>query len=209
MRIAIIGAGNVGQALGAGWAKKNHQVVFGVRDPNSDKTKAALKASSGATADTVANAIKRCEVVLLAIPFDATQALLAGAGNLTGKIILDATNPLQKDLSGLTIGHDTSAGEKIAEWAPTAKVVKIFNTTGANNMANPLYQNEPIPMLYAGDDATAKSIAAQLATDAGMAPVHAGPLRNSRLLEPYAMLWIYLAYRGGFGREFAFTLARR
>jgi len=90
-----------------------------------------------------------------------------------------------------------------------SKVVKIFNTTGANNMANPLYQNERIPMLYCGDDAGAKSVAAQLASDAGMEPVDAGGLRNSRLLEPYAMLWIYLAYRGGFGREFAFKLVRR
>ena len=209
MLIAIIGAGSVGQALGAVWAKKNHQITFGVRDPDSDKTKTALKAAAGGKADSISNAARNSEVILLAVPFDAAREVLAEAGTLTGKAILDATNPLAKDLSGLTIGHDTSAGEQIAGWASGAKVVKIFNTTGANNMANPRYQNEPIPMLYAGDDAGAKAIAAQLAKDAGMEPIDAGPLRNSRLLEPYALLWIYLAYAGGLGREFAFTLARR
>jgi len=202
MKIAIIGAGNVGSALADRWAKANHQVVFGVRDPN--KTSATSRIPSKSIKDAIAEA----DAILLAVPFNAAESVLTSCGNLSGKILMDATNPLSADFSGLTIGHDTSAAEQIAGWAPAARVVKVFNTTGANNMAEPNYHGQPLTMLYAGDDAAAKETVAKLVRDAGMEPVDAGPLRNARLLEPFAMMWIYLAFHG-VGRDFAFQLTKR
>jgi predicted dinucleotide-binding enzyme len=122
---------------------------------------------------------------------------------------LDATNPLLPDLSGLEYGTTTSGGEKVAEWAKGARVVKIFNTTGYGNMGNPEYDGRAIPMLYCGDDAGAKSVAGRLAAELGFHPIDAGPLSNARLLEPHAMLWIWLAIKGGMGRDFAFQIVRR
>ena len=107
------------------------------------------------------------------------------------------------------VGHDTSAAEQVAGWAGGARVVKIFNTTGSNNMENPDYGGQAATMFYAGDDEAAKQAARQLAGDIGFDPIDAGPLANTRLLEPLAMLWIYLAYPGGQGREIAFRLLRR
>jgi predicted dinucleotide-binding enzyme len=122
---------------------------------------------------------------------------------------LDCTNPLLPDLSGLTSGNTGSGGEEVAGWTPGARVVKIFNTTGFGNMANPIYVAGPITMLYCGDDPAAKKIAAQLAKDLGFDPIDAGPLTQSRLLEPLALLWITLAIKQGLGMDFAFKLMRR
>jgi predicted dinucleotide-binding enzyme len=203
MKIAVIGAGNVGSTLANSWVKAAHQVVFGLRDPAKP-----ISRSSGIPSKTVKDAIASADTILLAVPFSAVEAIVIGSGNLAGKILLDATNPLSADLSGLTIGHDTSAGEQIAAWAPAARVVKVFDTTGANNMAAPSYHGHALTMLYAGDDAAAKETTATLIRDAGMDPVDAGPLRNARLLEPLGMMWIYLAFHG-VGRDFAFQLVRR
>jgi len=124
-------------------------------------------------------------------------------------VLLDCTNPVKADLSGLEIGTSTSGGEMVEQWAAGAQVVKIFNTTGYGNMENPTYQGHGAVMFYCGGDAGTKSIAAQLARDIGFDPVDVGPLANARLLEPYALLWIWLALRGGFGRDFAFQIVRR
>jgi predicted dinucleotide-binding enzyme len=209
MRIAIVGAGNVGTTLGGGWAKAGHQVVYGVRNP-TDAGVARRVASTGAAARTatVADAVAGSEVVLVATPWTATQEALASAGSLADRIVLDCTNPLKPDLTGLSLGQTTSGGEQVAGWAPGARVVKIFNTTGFNNMANPRYPEGAATMFYCGDDAGAKQVAAALASDLGFDPVDAGPLTSARLLEPLAMLWISLAIRGQ-GREIAFRLMRR
>jgi predicted dinucleotide-binding enzyme len=209
MRIAIVGAGNVGTTLGAGWAKAGHQIVYGVRNP-TDAGVGRRVASTGPTARTltVAGAVAASEVVLLATPWTATQEALASAGPVAGKIVLDCTNPLKSDLSGLSVGLTSSGAEHVAGWAPGARVVKIFNTTGFNNMANPRYAEGAATMFHCGDDASAKQVAAALAADLGFDPVDAGPLTNARLLEPLAMLWIHLALTGQ-GREIAFRLMRR
>jgi len=210
MKIGIIGAGNVGAALGKGWAKKGHSVIFGVRNPSDPKVAAVLKeAGSNARADSVKEAASLAEVVVLAMPWPATQAAIQSAGSLKDKIVLDCTNPLKPDLSGLTVGHTSSAGEQVAGWAKGARVVKIFNSTGSNNMANPRYPEGAATMFYCGDHADAKEVAAQLAHDLGFEPVDAGPLASSRLLEPLAMLWITLAYQQGMGQDFAFRIIRR
>ena len=123
--------------------------------------------------------------------------------------MIDATNPLRPDLSGLVLGHNTSAGEEVARWAEGAKVVKAFNTTGAQNMANPKFGGQRASMFICGDDAAAKKAVATLAEALGFEPVDAGPLAQARLLEPLAMFWISMAYAHGHGPNIAFKLLRR
>ncbi|NDQ58495.1 MAG: NAD(P)-binding domain-containing protein [Acidipila sp.] len=209
MKIAIIGAGNVGGTLGKGWAKHGHTVTFAVRDVNDPKLQSLLRDAPGAKAAPVAEAVAASEIVVLATPWDANEAALRGAGNLAGKVLLDCTNPLKADFSGLAVGYTTSGAEMVAGWAKGARVVKIFNTTGFPNMANPRYAEGPVVMFYCGDDAAAKADAAKLATDLGFEAKDAGELAIARLLEPYAMLWIHLAMKQGFGTGFAFKLMKR
>jgi len=208
MRIGIIGAGNVGSALGRGWVRAGHEVTFGVRDPAAAKVR-TLVAETGAKAAFVAEAAASGEVVVFATPWEATEDAVRGAGDLAGKVVFDCTNPLAPQLAGLTHGFDTSAAEMVAAWAPGARVVKIFNTTGANNMANPDFGGIAATMFYCGDDAEAKAVAARLAADLGFDPLDAGNLEQARLLEPLALLWIRLAYVQKQGREIAFKLLRR
>ena len=210
MQIGIIGAGSVGGTLGEAWARKGHKIRFGVRRAGSPETTALLKKiGTAAAAGPVEEAARFGEVVVLATPWPATHEALRAAGDLREKVLLDCTNPLKSDLSGLDAGADGSGGEMVARWAAGARVVKIFNTTGFDNMANPVYPLGPATMFYCGDDDGAKITAAQLAADIGFEPVDAGALSQARLLEPLAMLWIRLAVFGGLGRNFAFKLMRR
>ena len=208
MHIGVIGIGMVGGTLGRRWAKEGHEVMFGVRDPSSDKV-VRLLADSGenARAGTVAEAASFGEVVALATPWGGTEDAVRQAGDLTGKVLLDCTNPLKPDMSGLA--GDRSAAEQIAAWAPGAKVVKIFNTTGFQNMDDPRYGDDRATMFYCGDDAEAKKVAASLAEDLGFEAIDAGPLAEARSLEYLALLWIHLAYVQKMGRDIAFKLMRR
>jgi 8-hydroxy-5-deazaflavin:NADPH oxidoreductase len=210
-KIAIFGAGSVGSALGRGWAKAEHSLFFVVRG-GSDKSEARLSAlleETGARSGTAPEAAAFADVVVLAMPWEATEAALAGAGGLSGKIVLDATNPLKPNLAGLIVPPAGSGGQQVAAWASGARVVKIFNSTGSNNMANPAYDEGTAVMLYAGDDTEAKKLANALAADLGFDPVDAGPLAASARLESLAFLWISLAYSQGMGRDIAFRLMKR
>ena len=210
MRIAIIGAGDVGGTLGRRWAELGHSVIFGSRDPSSARLTDLLeKSGENASAKSLSQAAAEGEVVVLATPWPAAEEALRAAGDLRGKPLLDCTNPLKPDLSGLAVGQTTSAAEQIAGWAKGARVVKIFNTTGFPNMADPRFGGVPATMFYAGDDAGAKAIAGKLAAELGFEPVDAGPLRQARLLEPLAMLWISLAFGQKLGTGIAFKLLRR
>lgn len=210
MKIGIIGSGNVGGALGARWAKAGHEVIFGTRDPQGiEMQQLSAKISGKTSTASLADAARQAEVLLLATPWQVTQQVIAGLGDLSGKILIDATNPLLPDLSGLTIGTSTSAGEQVAGWARGAKVVKAFNTVGANVMDNPTFEGHRPVMFYCGDDAQAKQVVSKLISELVFEPVDAGPLTQARLLEPFALLWISLAYAQGLGREFAFELLRR
>ncbi len=212
MNLGIIGAGNVGGTLGKRWAAQHH-VKFGVRNPSDPKiTKLVTECGSQASAGSVADAAKFGEVVVLTTPWDGARSALEAAGNLSGKSVVDCTNPLPLGanlMAGLAIGHTTSAAEEVAKWASGAKVIKAFNTTGAGNMANPNYGPDRAVMFVAGDDAAAKRVVVQLSDELGFETVDAGPLRNARLLEPVAMLWISLAYTGGLGPNFAFKILHR
>jgi predicted dinucleotide-binding enzyme len=148
------------------------------------------------------------DVVVLATPYDAAQDALRTAGRLAGRVLIDVTNPLKPDLSGLAFGFTTSAAETIAGWSKGAKVVKCFNTIGAEHMANPRIAGQRATMFLCGDDADAKKATEQLAIELGFDALDAGPLRQARLLEPLAMLWISLAYQQELGTGIAFKLLR-
>src|SRR5258707_1308093 len=138
---------------------------------------------------------------------------LAAQGNpkgrrVAGKIVIDCTNPLGMGVDGLqlVLGFNTSAGEQVASWAPGAFVFKTLNTTGAGNMAKAAAYPVPPVMLVAGDDAGKKPKVMELVAKLGFEAADAGPLKNARLLEPFAMVWIDQAMQRGRGREFAFAL---
>ena len=209
MNIAIIGTGSVGAALGRGWADAGHAIIFGSRHPHADDVEALVDAiGNRACSTTPDEAAAAAEVVALAVPWSAAQSAVEGLSGLSGKIVIDCTNPLAAGLQSAVDG-DTSGAEQIAGWAPSAHVVKAFNTTGANNMADPDYAGTPLTMFICGDDADAKSTVAGLAEDLGFEAVDAGSLERARLLEPMARLWIHLAMTEGLGREIGFKLLRR
>jgi len=212
MKIAIIGAGNVGGALGQNWAQKGHDIVFGVRDTKAEKTQAVVgKVGAKAKAVSSAEAAAAGDVIVLSTPWPATEAAIRSMGNLKGKVVLDATNPLARGPDGISleIGHAISGGEKVQGWAQGASVFKTLNSTGFANMANPVFKGIKSVMFVAGDDAANKPKVMQLVGDLGFEVIDAGPLRNARLLEAHAMLWIDLALARGQGRDFAFALVRR
>jgi 8-hydroxy-5-deazaflavin:NADPH oxidoreductase len=216
MNIGIIGAGNVGGALGKSWAKAGHKIKFGVRNPGDPKHRGLLDACGpNASAGTNAEAAVFGEVIAVATPWDATQAAISDCGKLAGKVLVDCTNPL-KFTPGtgleLAIGHTTSGGETIAQWAQGARVVKCFNTYGFENFADASYPKygglKPI-MFLAGDDADAKHIVAQLAADIGFQPLDTGDLKIARLLEPTGMLWIHQAIVQKQGTGFTWGMLER
>ena len=210
MKIGIIGSGNVGGTLGTRCAKAGHQVTFGSRDPGAADLKQLLaRAGSNARAATLQDAAKSGDVLLLATPWPVTKDIVQGLGDLTGKVLIDATNPLLPDLSGLALETTTSAAEQVAGWARGAKVVKAFNTVGSNIMEKPAFGADKPVLFFCGDDAGAKGEVKQLADELGFEGVDAGPLTQARLLEPFALLWISLVYKAGLGREIAFKLLRR
>lgn len=208
MKITIIGAGGVGTALAKGWRRKGHEIVFGARDTASAKVVSALSVVPGARATPIADAVKWGDLAVLATPWGGTEAALKAVGTFGGKPLLDATNPLTPAF-GLALGHTTSGGEQVQAWAPDAKVVKIFNTTGFDNMADTAYAQGKPAMVYCGNDATAKATAASLASDLGFEALDLGGLDGARLLEPHAMVWIKLALVQKLGRNIAFSLMRR
>lgn len=208
MKIGILGYGSVGGTLGRGWAAKGHEIRFGGRHPESEEVgKLVGEIGDAASAGTVAETAAFGDVVVLAVPWGAVESALGEAGDLAGKPLLDATNPLGPDLA-LDVADGVSGGQRVAALAPSAQVVKIFNSTGYDNMADPAYPDGAATMFYCGDDADAKEVAHGLAADLGFDPVDAGGLGNAGLLEHLALLWIRLAF-GGLGRDIAFRLMRR
>jgi predicted dinucleotide-binding enzyme len=208
MNLGILGSGNVGGTLGRRWSAGGHRVIFSSRDPQSAEMQ-KLAAEAGATSASTAEAARASEILLLSTPWPAAQEVLKSCGDLSGKVLIDATNPLLPDLSGLAVGTTTSSAEQVAAWAKGARVVKAFNTVGFNVMQNPKFGGGSAVMFYCGDDAAAKATVHGLASELGFDARDAGPLSQARLLEPFALLWISLALKYGLGREFGFQLLTR
>jgi predicted dinucleotide-binding enzyme len=208
MRIAVVGAGSVGGALGFGWSAAGHDVVFAVRDLGSPSASEA--AARGGQLVSIAEAAES-EVIVLAVPWTSIDETLAGLGDVGGKIVIDATNPVGPPFARLDVAGSDSGAETIQRTLPDARLVKAFNQTGWQNLAE-AYRfpegQEPV-MFVAGDDADARQVVLGLARDLGFEGIEAGPLTMSRYLEPLAMLWILMANAQGMGQRFAFSLIHR
>jgi NADPH-dependent F420 reductase len=205
MSIAILGAGNMAKGLATLFAKAGYKVVVGARDLSKAQA-AAASAGHGARGDSIGAAAKSADFVVLAVPFAAAAETLAAAGDLSGKAIIDITNPLTADYMGLTIGHSTSAGEEIQKLAPKAKVVKAFNTIFAQVLANGgKAAGRAATVFIAGDDASANNAVEAIARKAGFDVVQTGGLKLARYLEPLAGLNVALGYGRGLGTDIAPT----
>lgn len=206
--IAIIGAGNVGTALAQALLSRGESVVFGVPDPRKYREQIG-KLGPAASVVPTGTAIAAADIVVLATPYSAAASIARSVPDWEGRILVDATNPLAPGLAGLSAGTTTSGAEEIAKAAHGARVVKAFNTTGAENMADSRYPGGTVFMPTCGDDAEARNRVMALATLIGFDAVDCGELAAARYLEPFAMTWIHLAIRLGHGRSFAFARLRR
>lgn len=196
MKVAIIGAGNVGKALGTSIAKGGHEVVFASRG-DSART-AAKEIGPKASAAGVVDAASDSEIVILAIPYTAAEEVASEiAKAVAGKIVIDATNPLAPDMSGLATETGTSAAENVAGWLPGATVVKAFNTLFASVQGNPKIHSEQLDALFATDDEAARETVAALVEAMGFRPVWVGGLSRARQLEAMAFLNIALQVATG------------
>ncbi len=198
--VAILGNGVVGVALAKGFAEQGYQVVFGTRDVHGTKTVEALKAIPGARAASFADAARAADLAVLALPWNGLREGIeaAGAANLAGKLVIDPSNPLEVTASGpaLAVGHTDSAGELVQRMLPDAKVVKAFNTITATHMVHPRLPDGTPDMLIAGNDAEAKAqVSALLKAFGWRGAIDMGGIAASRLLEPFAMVWISYAFR--------------
>ncbi len=209
MNISIIGAGNIGGSLGKIWASKGHTIFFGVRNPNSEKTKKALAGiGDSATVLFVHDAALRSDVIVLATPWESVPEIVFQIVDMKNKILVDCTNPIRPNPEW-PLSQGTSAAEEIAKRLHGFHVVKAFNTMGAGNLVDVHFDSIQADGFICGDDAESKKIVAQLAEEVGLRPIDVGNLRNAELLESLAKLWITLAYQQGIGPNIAFKLLQR
>ncbi len=205
MKIAIIGTGNVGGALATKWAKAGHTISLGVKDARNFKGKELLT-NPHTTVYQITDAVHHSEVILIATPATAAIEVARSLGNTTGKIIIDAMNMIM----GRGPQGFTNTADAILANTKTKNVVKCFNTTGYNNMVNPVYDRMAIDAFVAGDSAEGKKAAVQLARDAGFAECYdIGGNDKFQLMEQFAWFWINLAMFQGQGRDIGFKLLKR
>jgi NADPH-dependent F420 reductase len=212
MKIAVIGAGNVGSRLAKLFILAGHEITIGSRE---QEKAIAIAAQLGETVKGAkyADAVASADVIIVTTPWanNTTLDVVQELGDLTGKIVIDCTNPLAPDYMSNTLGYTTSSAEEIAKLIPGIPVVKAFNTIFAEVMepGKQIFDGQKATGFYCGDDAAAKAVAAKLIEDAGFEPVDAGVLQNARYLEPMAQLNIQIAYGLGGGTNVAFRYMRR
>ena len=210
MNIAVLGTGGVGGTLGTRWAAAGHHVVYGSREPDHERIRLLLQKGGERTrVEGLKTATADADVIVIALPWQVTRETIVAMGNLSGRVLIDCTNPLKPDLSGLDLPEGTSAAEQIAAWSPGAHVVKAFNSASAKVMNDPTFGSVPATMFYCGDDVTAKASVKQLIADLGFEPVDAGPLVCARYLESLAMFYIHLAFKQGWGSNCAIKILKR
>jgi len=211
MKIAFLGIGNVGSALAGNLAGADHDVSIAARDLNSATVQAALAQSPALRAQPLREAVAAADIVFLATPFEANEAALESAGDLTGKVVVDCTNPVAADLShGLK--NEVSGGEFVQKLVPAAKVVKAFTIYGFENFIDssyPGYGDLKPAMLIAGNDPDAKGTVASLSEDLGWVPVDTGDISMSLHLEYMTLLWIKMARVQGRGAGFVWGMLTR
>ena len=214
MKIGILGTGDVGRALGRGFAALGHEVKMGSREVGNPKAAAfAKEIGAKASAGTFAEAAEFGEMVVLATLGAANEEVLRAAGpeRLRGRVVIDATNPL--DLSkgfppALLWGHTDSGGEHVQRMLPGTDVVKAFNIVGNAHMFRPSFPGGPPDMFFCGNSDEAKKKVAGVLTDFGWTPVDIGGIEGARLLEPLCILWVVYGARSGSWNH-AFKLLRR
>ena len=185
MRIAVIGAGNIGRTLGAKWVTAGHEVVYGVRSPGAPATA------------SLADAVDRAEVVALAIPGAAAKDVLTALGRaLSGKVVIDATN----DVEGAGKLH------ALDELADGAHPVRAFNTLGWENFADPVIDGVTVDLFYAAEEGRAKEVADRLIADVGLRPVWLGGVETFDLVDSLTRIWFTLAFQRKLGRRLAFKM---
>lgn len=203
MKLAIIGKGNVGSTLARGLAKAGHEIVMGVRNPSDSSTKALV--SDKISAHTVSEATKAVAVIIIAAHPPATKNIVDAMGDVSNKIIIDAMNSIRS-----TADSFSNTSTALVEWTNCPHVVKCFNTTGYENMADPIYDGTGIDMFVAGDSEKGKNVAIQLAKDLGFENVYDfGGNDKFDLIEQFALSWINLAIMQGIGRNIAFKIVKR
>ena len=211
MRIGILGSGLMGGKLGTIWARAGHEVVFSYARSEQKLTKLARDAKGKARAGTPREAAGQADVVLLAVHWSRVDDVLKQAGDLSGKVIVTCSLPMNADDTDLVIAHTSSGAEELARKAPKARVVAAFGTVPSEVLFAVFEarrkSNKP-SLVYCGDDAKSKRIVAQLIEDAGFDGVDAGPLRIARYTEPFTLLIAQLAYEGEEGPELAYRFER-
>lgn len=190
-RIAIIGTGNVGSALGRRWAAAGHDIIYGSRSPEAGRIQALL-ALTGPTAQAALpeEAVREADIVVLAIPWRVAEDTVQALGDLSGRVVIDPINPSLFTEGRVERGHP-GLGEALAALAPGADFVKTLNTTSYRNMLDPP-ADRSITVPLAGDDASAVARVARLVTQLGLTPRMIGPLYNARYLEAMGNLYIYV-----------------
>jgi 8-hydroxy-5-deazaflavin:NADPH oxidoreductase len=207
MRIGILGSGLMGGKLGTIFARAGHDVVFSYARSRAKLERLARDVGGRARAGTPAEAARDADALLLAVHWSRIDDVLKRAGSLAGKIVMSCSLPMNADDTALVIAHKSSGAEALKKKIPKARIVSAFNTVpsevlfavfqGAGGAARP-------SLVYCGDDAEAKSVAARLITDVGFEPLDVGPLRIARYTEPFALLVARLAYEGERGPAMAY-----
>ena len=196
--IAVLGTGRVGSALGPRFAELGHTVVYGSRTPEAERVQRLVeRTGADAAAASQREAAEQAELIMLAVPWVATEQVIKNLGNLDGKIIMDATNAIDMGDDGmLQMAVDSSAGELIQSWAPNAFVVKTFNNINDSIMANPTAIDGPVTVPLAGNNAAAKARVREIVTAMGFHTVDAGPIRIARVLEGMVVLKLVPMFEG-------------
>jgi len=207
LRIGILGSGLMGGKLGTIFARAGHEVVFSYARHREKLEALAREAGPSARAGDPADAARDADALLLAVHWSRVDDVLKQAGDLSGKVIVTCSLPMNADDTGLVLGLTTSGAEELAKKAPEARIVCAFNTVPSEVLFGVFEARREASrpsLVYCGDDDGAKEVAAGLIRDVGFDPVDAGPLRIARYTEPFALLVAQLAYEGDEGPELAY-----
>lgn len=211
MRIGILGSGLMGGKLGTIFARAGHEVIFSYSRSHEKLEKLARDAQGKARAGTPREAAQEADLLLLAVHWSRMDDVMKKTGDLSGKVIISCSLPMNADDTGLVIAHTFSGVEELSRKVPHARIVSAFNTIPSEVLFNVFAARNKgarPSLVYCGDDAGSKEIAAGLIRDVGFEPVDAGPLKTARYTEPFALLVAQLAYEGSGDPELAYRFER-